>query len=71
MTKFDPTLTPEGTRNTNFDLAIKMSWGLVPFIGLLNSLSNNYSWVEIGVKTIEISRKPCKARQHASQGHNF
>ena len=37
----------------------------------LRSLSNDYSWVEIGVKTVEISRKPCKAHQHSSRGDNF
>jgi len=34
----------------------------------LNSVSNNYSRVEIKVKTVEISRKPCKASQLASRG---
>ena len=36
-----------------------------------NSHSNDYSWVKIGVKTVEILRKPWKVCQQASRGHNF
>ena len=36
-----------------------------------NSNSNDYSWVKIGVKTVEILRKSWKACQHVSWGHNF
>ena len=38
---------------------------------LLNSFSYDYSLVKIGVKTIEISWKPCKAHELASWEHNF
>ena len=36
-----------------------------------NSLSNDYSWVKIRVKMVEISWKSCGECQHASQGHNL
>ena len=36
-----------------------------------NSNSNDYSWVKIGVKTVEILKKPWKTHQHTSRGHNF
>ena len=71
LTKLDLTLTPRGTKNPCF---LSINWnklGLVLLQRLLNSLSNDYSWVEIGVKTVEISRKPCKAHHHSSWGDNF
>ena len=43
----------------------------MPLQRLSNSLSNDHSWVEIEVKMVEISRKPCKTHQHISRGHNF
>ena len=68
LTKFDPKLTLEGPRNPSFDPSIGTDWN---WQKLLNSLSNDYSWVEIGVKTVEISWKLCKEHQLASWGHNF
>ena len=64
-------LTPRGTRNSNFDPNLQSKLGPEPLWRLSDSLSKNYSWVKIGVKTVKISRKPCQARQHTSQGHNF
>ena len=37
----------------------------------MNSFSNDYSWVKIRVRTIEISWKSCKAHQLTSRCHNF
>ena len=64
-------LTPRGTRNSNFDPNLQSKLGPAPLWRLSDSPSKNYSWVKIGVKTVKISRKPCQARQHTSQGHNF
>ena len=43
----------------------------MPLRRLSNSHSNDYSWVEIGVKTIEISRKLWKPHLLTSCSHNF
>ena len=65
LTMFDkvwPKIDPQGHQN---------GLELAPLRRLSNSLSNNYSWVEIEVKTVKISRKSRKVHQHASWGHKF
>ena len=69
-TKFDLRLTPKG-----FNIVI-LIWplerlGPTSLQRLLNSFSNDYSWVEIGAKTVEISWKLCIVRQLASRCYNF
>ena len=66
LTKFDLELTPKDLRNINFDPTVKNGLKPMPLRRLLNFLSNYYSWVDIGVKTIEISWKPYRAHQLAS-----
>lgn len=46
LTKFDLTLTLNGTRNPNFDHGINAIAKIIKFF------SNNYAWVEIGVKIV-------------------
>ena len=63
--KFDPMLTLGGTKNPNFDPTIRTGWDQCHCEDYLIPFPTNI------VKTVEISRKPCKAHQHISQGHNF
>ena len=74
LTKFDPELTLGGPPKPLFWFDHQNRLNPMPLWRLSNSHSNDYSWVEIGVKTVEISRKPVNALIDApltSWSHNF
>ena len=57
LTKFDPKSISSGPKNPNFDPVVKTWLRPIPLQRLSNSHSNDYSWVGIRVRTVEMSQK--------------
>ena len=71
LTKFDSRLTLESNKNSNFDLVVRIGWDhchcedyQIPFPMTIHRLKSE-------LKRLRYLKKPWKARQYASRGHNF